>query len=135
MELPYLELPGQPVGYLRPTVAVRLGGQEAVAHLCLLDSGALHNRFGSWVAEAAGIELPAELPETAALGGVLTRAASVPVDLRIGAHAWRAPVWFCDPWPFSFNLLGQEGFFRFFTVTFRAAHSTVALEPELGPPA
>ncbi len=41
---------------------------------------------------------------------------------------------FCGPWPFPFQLLGQEGFFRFFTVTFRAANYEFGIEPELGLP-
>lgn len=41
-----------------------------------------------------------------------------------------APVTFCDPWPFAFNLLGQEGFLRFFRLTICAAEFWLELEPE-----
>jgi hypothetical protein len=47
------------------------------------------------------------------------------VQLTIGDVTWDAPVWFCDPWPLAFHLLGQEGFFRWFDVRVRAAHYTV----------
>ena len=41
-----------------------------------------------------------------------------------------APVTFCDPWPFAFNLLGQEGFLRFFRLTICAAEFWIDVEPE-----
>ncbi|CAN5756503.1 hypothetical protein BH20ACT1_BH20ACT1_12310 [soil metagenome] len=50
--------------------------------------------------------------------------------LTVGDHAWIAPVWFCDPWPLGFHILGQEGFLRWFTVTVRAAHDQLELTPE-----
>jgi len=40
---------------------------------------------------------------------------------------------FCNPWPFGFQLLGQEGFFRFFAVTLRAASFEIEIEPDAGP--
>jgi hypothetical protein len=36
---------------------------------------------------------------------------------------------FCDPWPWGFQLLGQEGFFRYFRVCFDAADLSMTLEP------
>jgi len=46
-----------------------------------------------------------------------------------------APVSFCDPWPFAFNLLGQEGFLRFFRLTLCAADCWLEIEPERAGPA
>ncbi len=32
---------------------------------------------------------------------------------------------FCQPWPFDFQLLGQQGFLRWFTVNIGAANETL----------
>lgn len=135
MEVSFKELSEEAGGYLRPVVDVSVGGQDDVLSACLVDTGSLHNRFGRWVATASGLDVDAGDPVRFALGGIVTAGVTIPVDLRVGDYAWRAPVTFCDPWPLSFNVLGQEGFFRFFAVMFRAAHMTFALEPDLGPPA
>jgi hypothetical protein len=50
--------------------------------------------------------------------------------LTIAGVRYDAPVTFCDPWPFAFNVLGQEGFLRFFRVTVCAAESSLEIERE-----
>jgi len=97
-----------------------------------VDTGALHNRFGLWVAKAAGIELSGTTVERIAIGGFRTEARSALVRLQVGDDSWEAPVSFCDPWPVAFNVLGQEGFFRWFQVSIRASRYTVDLIPETG---
>jgi hypothetical protein len=130
LRYPFKELPG-PVGdYVRPAVPVVVEGLPRAPQLCLLDSGSLDNRFGRWVAEAAGIELADATEETLALGGFRAAARTVPVQLTLGGETWVAPVSFCEPWPLGFHLLGQEGFFRWFRVTIRAARYTVDITPE-----
>ena len=105
-------------------------GLPRAPQLCLLDTGALHNRFGAWVAHAAGISLEGIQPERLMLGGFQTEARSVPIQLTLAETTWEAPVYFCDPWPLSFHLLGQEGFFRWFKVAIRAARFTVDITIE-----
>jgi hypothetical protein len=39
---------------------------------------------------------------------------------------------FCDPWPFAFNLLGQEGFLRFFRLVLCGAEGWLDIEAEPG---
>jgi hypothetical protein len=134
MKFAYKELPGDDGDFLRPVVPVRLAGQESVLHACLIDSGALHNRFPLWAAEAAGVPLDDGLESRIAIGGVITRAITMPVDLQIMDAHWHAGVSFCDPWPFGFGVLGQEGFFRFFETTFRASQYAFELQPDAGPP-
>ena len=85
-------------------------------------------------AEAAGVPLDDGLEARIAVGGVITRAITVPVDLQVMDANWHAGVSFCDPWPFGFGLLGQEGFFRFFETTFRASQYSFELQPDAGPP-
>jgi hypothetical protein len=56
------------------------------------------------------------------------------VTLRMKAaddeHAWDAAVWFCEPWPFGFQLLGLDGFFRHFRVTISGYSEWVDCRPE-----
>ncbi|MPZ86664.1 MAG: hypothetical protein GEU81_01060 [Nitriliruptorales bacterium] len=92
---------------------------------CLVDSGALHNRFGRVLADVAGIDLSDGERERFGVGGFLTEAATVPVRLQLGEAVWQAPVSFCDPWPLDFQILGQEGFLRFFRTTLCAAEGWV----------
>lgn len=121
MRFQFKELPGTSNDYLRPAVPVTVEGIARAPQLCLLDTGALHNRFATWVAEAAGIDLTGANEERLGLGGFATVARQASVQLTLGEVTWEAPVWFCDPWPLAFHLLGQEGFFRWFDVRLRAS--------------
>jgi hypothetical protein len=126
----FKELPGTIEDYVRPVVPVTVEGLPRAPQLCLVDTGALQNRFGAWVAEAAGIELVDRPTEMIAVGGFRTEARSARVRLGVGDLAWEANVSFCDPWPLAFHILGQEGFFRWFEVTIRAARYSIDLELE-----
>lgn len=130
MRFSFKELPGTIEDYVRPVVPVTVEGLTRAPQLCLVDTGALQNRFGAWVAEAAGIELVDRPTEMIAVGGFRTEARSARVRLGVGDLAWEANVSFCDPWPLAFHILGQEGFFRWFEVTIRAARYTIDLELE-----
>lgn len=131
MRFPLKELPGPRGDYLRPVVPVHVEGLERAPFACLLDSGSLYNRFGKWVAEAAGIELEDAPSGYIAIGGLArVETRTVRVQLRIRDVAWEAPVSFCDPWPFGFQILGQEGFFRWFSVLLRAAPEYVEIDLE-----
>lgn len=130
MKFPFKELPGTSTDYLRPAVPVTLEGMPRAPQLCLLDTGALHNRFGIWTAEAAGVDLTDADHQRVAVGGFVTSARQVPVRMTVGDAMWEAPVWFCDPWPLAFHLLGQEGFFRWFKVRLRAAAYEIEITPE-----
>jgi hypothetical protein len=112
-------------------VPVQLEDLEEAPQLCLVDTGSTANRFGAWLAEATGVDLSGA-PETSLhVGGVTTIAKSARADLTIAGVRYEAPVTFCDPWPFAFNLLGQEGFLRFFRLTVCAKENWLELEPEL----
>lgn len=121
MRFAFKELPGETRDYLRPVVPVTVEGMIRAPQLCLMDTGALHNRFASWVAEAAGISLAGAEEERFAVGGFHAIGRRADVQLMLGDETWEAPVWFCEPWPLGFHLLGQEGFFRWFDVRLRAA--------------
>lgn len=130
MRFDFLELPGEGRPRARPVVPVQVEDLEEAPQLCLVDTGSIANRFGVWLAAATGVDLDGA-PETKLhVGGVTTTARLVRADLTIAGVRYDAPVSFCDPWPFAFNLLGQEGFLRFFRVTLCAAESWLEVEPE-----
>jgi len=126
----FLELPGEGTTLARPVVPVQVEDLEEAPQVCLVDSGSTTNRFGLWLARATGVDLDGA-PETEVLiGGGRTRAFHARVDLTIAGVRYNAPVTFCDPWPYAFNLLGQEGFLRFFRVELCAAEGWLNVEPE-----
>ena len=130
MKFAFKELPGTSQDYLRPAIPVSVEGISRAPQLCLLDTGALHNRFGAWIAELAGIDLSGGEQQTLAVGGFKTVARLSRVQLTVGDVTWDTAVWFCDPWPLAFHLLGQEGFFRWFDVRIRAATYEIMLTRE-----
>jgi hypothetical protein len=108
---------------VRPVIPVQVEDLAEAPQLCLVDTGSTMNRFGSWLATAVGIDLSEAPAEDILIGGVRSRAAHTRADLTIAGTRYDAPITFCDPWPFAFNLLGQEGFLRFFRVTISAAEA------------
>jgi hypothetical protein len=127
----FLELPGEGRGTLaRPTVPVQVEDLEDAPQLCLVDTGSTANRFGVWLAEATGLDLSGAPETLLQVAGVATIAKHARADLTIAGVRYDAPVSFCDPWPFAFNLLGQEGFLRFFRVTLCANEGWLEVEPE-----
>jgi len=129
LEIPFRLLPGRAEAVARPLVDVHVAGIERTGLACLVDTGALRNRFGQWIADIADLDLRSCEVETFALGGHLTTGRTVDVDLRLGDYHWRAPVSFCDPWPWDFQLLGQEGFLRYFDVCVSAAALRLDVTP------
>jgi hypothetical protein len=59
----------------------------------------------------------------------VTQARTVITALQLGEFTWEAPVSFCDPWPFDFQLLGQLGFLRWFRMVMAAADETFEVTP------
>jgi hypothetical protein len=115
-------------------VDVWLEGIDLTGLACLLDTGALRTRFSAELAELAGIDLSDALTERFAVGGQIVEGATAHVTLRMKSgdeeHAWDAPVSFCRPWPFGFQLLGLDGFFRHFRVTISGYSELVDCRPE-----
>ena len=130
MRFQFLELPGAAMPLARPVVPVQVEDLKEAPQLCLVDSGATTNRFGAWLADAVGISLENAPEDEIAVGGVIATARHARANLTIAGIRYDAPVTFCDPWPFAFNLLGQEGFLRFFRVTLCAKELWLDVEPE-----
>ncbi|MGH9189158.1 MAG: hypothetical protein ACRD0Q_03855 [Acidimicrobiales bacterium] len=129
MNLRFRALPGEHDLTPRPMITVGIDGIESTGFDCLIDTGSLENRFGAWIADEAGIDLTGAEAVDLGLGGHRIAARTVPVALRLGRYAWEAPVSFCEPWPWGFNLLGQEGFLRWFRVVFEAADRSLEITP------
>lgn len=88
-------------------------GLELAPQACLLDTGASEIRMGRHVAGLAGIDLQETQGQEILVGGLRTigQPASVALELRQGAdsHTWHPTIYFCDPWPWAFGLLGLAG--------------------------
>ena len=131
MRFSFLELPGAgATPLLRPVVPVQVEDLLEAPQLCLIDTGTTANRFAAWLAEAVGIQLAGAPQTRLAVGGVLTTAYEARAELTVAGVRIEAPVSFCDPWPFSFHLLGQEGFLRYFRLELCVAGFWLELSPE-----
>lgn len=111
MRYAFQGLPGI-AGRPRPIIDLVVGGLDLAPQACLLDSGASEIRMGRHVAEIAGIDLGGATNDIV-IGGLQTVGSGVRVqlELRRGAdrHAWSPTVYFCEPWPWAFGLLGLAG--------------------------
>lgn len=134
---PYFVLP--PEETHRPLVEVTFTGEDGeITTLGLVDSGAINTIFGSEFAYAAGIDLTDAEIERSNVGGRSIEIKYVKLRLSVPSvpdphepgqpFTWEARVGFADNWVASYGLLGHE-FFRFFTVTFRAADFEFEIEP------
>ncbi len=107
-------------------------GLELAPQACLMDTGASDVRMGKHVADLAGIELDATLSHEIVIGGLRTtgQAASVQLELRQGAesYVWSPTIFFCEPWPWAFGLLGIAGLDPF-RVTVDCYEEWVELRP------
>jgi len=105
-------LPAQ-AGRPRPVVDLVVEGLELAPQACLVDTGATDIRMGRHVSDLAGIGIDTGASVELVVGGVHAtgQATTTQVELRQGAqsHAWSPTVYFCDPWPWAFGLLGLGG--------------------------
>lgn len=120
MTFPYWQLHRD--GELRATPLIPLtvhGTTGSVDLLALVDSGAEHNVFGEEVAKRLGLDLTKGSPVTlVGVGEVDLPGRLLEVELQLGKRRWTAPAIFSSALGMR-GLLGQAGFFAFFTVTFR----------------
>lgn len=95
------------------------GPAGEVELLALVDSGAEENVLDAEVGEALGLDVEAGR-EVRLFGydGREQQGYRLAIDLQVGRQWWRAPVIFAHSVARG-GILGQRGFFQFFTVTFR----------------
>ncbi len=117
MRFDFQALPGLS-GRSRPIIDLVVEGLDFAPQACLLDTGASEVRMGAHVAELVGLELDTADVTGVVVGGLQTtgRAARVQLTLRQSAHMWVSTVYFCDPWPWAFGLLGLAGLDPFLTI-------------------
>ena len=124
-------LPGQ-TGGARPVVDLVIEGLDVAPQACLIDTGATEVRMGRHVAELTGLDLTAAVLDEVIVGGLRTAASGIPVELELrqgrSRHVWSPTVYFCDPWPWAFGLLGLAGLDPFL-VTINAYDEWSELRP------
>jgi hypothetical protein len=126
---PYTELPEATRSAPRPLLDVSLADLGSVLLPCLVDSGATNTLLPRWPAEVAGLDLGDAEKRELGVGGALVSVRLAVIRMSVAGLTWEAQVGFCDAWPYAWGLLGHESFFRWFTVTFRAADYEFELEP------
>lgn len=120
MIFPYWEMVRHGEVRLLPLIRIRAFNEARSVQLdALVDSGAEHNVLSLELAEALGISIHnAEHVVVVGAGGNDIDGFKTPVDLQLGRHRWTAPVIFSEAGRRR-GILGQIGFFAYFTVTFR----------------
>jgi hypothetical protein len=135
MILPYWEeLRGDEVR-LFPVVPVTLSEHDRfIESFALVDSGAEHNIFPLEAAEDLELDLSHERDVTIiGAGGKETPGKISVVDYKLGRLNWTAPIIFSQA-VVERPLLGQLGFFAFFTVTFRYSRRDIQITRKLNSP-
>lgn len=127
-------LPGQ-VGRARPVVDLVVEGLDVAPQACLIDTGATEIRLGRHVAEIVGLDLDKAVVDETVVGGLRTTASGVTAELSLrqgrSSHTWSPTVYFCDPWPWAFGLLGLSGLDPFL-LTINAYDEWSELRPRHG---
>jgi hypothetical protein len=129
----FVDLPGE-VALMRAAVPIVVERLARAPQMCLLDTGSVRNIFPGWLAEELAIEFGDAEEKRLGIAGMTTTARCAHTSLRLGPWMFDAPVWFADPWPFGFAVLGQEGFFVYFRVTLCALEGWLECEPEAQAP-
>jgi hypothetical protein len=122
MNFPYVEDWGEGDVRHLPLVPLVIHGPAAsVELLALVDSGAEQSVFSAEYAQRAGLSFADSTPVCMfGVGDQEIPGVLLPVDLQLGPHRWTGPAVFSAQLRAK-AILGQVGFFSFFTVTFRRA--------------
>lgn len=111
-----------------PLIPVELhGSQRHLRVRAILDSGAEHTVFSKQVAQHLGIGLSDNRTVmlqtiSGVVPGILAAA-----ELQVGAYRWTTEAIFADGLAADAGLLGQLGFFQFFTVTFAYSRGDITI--------
>lgn len=102
-------------------------GENRIRSYALVDSGANISVFGEETAKA--LEIQIEKGEKTILGGVGGRIVGYIHTLRVrtAGRDFSCPIVFSREYRVSFNLLGREGFFEQFLITFDERRRAVRL--------
>jgi hypothetical protein len=118
----YWELQRDHEARFLPMVPIRARHNgNSVQFDALVDSGAEHNVFSLEIAEEVGLSLrKARHVIVVGAGGHEIDGLLAMIELQVARHRWTAPTIFSAAGQRR-AILGQIGFFAFFTVTFRYA--------------
>lgn len=106
---------------LRPIIPVLLiYGKKMVGYEALVDSGADYNVFDAGIAEVLGIKISSgHKRQIAGIGGQKIKGYAHTVTLKITNKRYEAQVIFSKEIPpYSFGVLGNQGFFDHFKISF-----------------
>jgi hypothetical protein len=104
-----------------PLVPVELHyGQQHIRVRALVDSGSEHTIFSTQLGELLGIGQGSHRGRDVVLQGLGGTVSGflAPVELQLGTHRWTTEAIFAYGIAPESGILGQLGFFQFFTVTF-----------------
>ena len=124
--LPYQKAPD---GRIFPIIALKIQHQEETIEIsALIDSGATTSIFRPEVAKKLGLKI--ENGKEIALHGVggWIKGYLHKLDVGIAGKKFKCPIIFSHEYTVSLNLLGREGFFKKFVVTFDEKRKEVRLE-------
>lgn len=116
-------------GNLFPVIPLSLEfGAEKKEFFALVDSGATVSIFRSEVAESLGINI--EKGKEIYLGGVGGRIKGFlhRLKIEVAGKKFVCPIVFSRDYLVSFNLLGREGFFKRFRITFEEKKNYLKVE-------
>jgi hypothetical protein len=128
MIFPYLDVSrGQDVRS-KPIIPIGFHGPAGYRQVfALVDSGAEHSLLSLELIDSLGLrEVGADAVEVIGVGGDASLGYLLDVEHQLRNHRWTAPAIFSDIMDSqSPMVLGQAGFFEFFTVTFRRRKSVM----------
>lgn len=122
MIFPYLDVWRQGVVHTQPIIPLSVHGPAGFRQiLALVDSGAEHSVLSLELVASLQLETTnANAVEIVGVGGKASRGYLLDVRLQLQKHRWTAPAVFSDVVRSgSPMILGQAGFFEFFTVIFK----------------
>ena len=129
MIFPYCKVPRDGDARYLPLLPLTVHGPRGVVDLfAIADSGAEHSVFGLDVAERLEISLADAMPvRIVGIGDQESVGHLIMVDLQLRRHRWTAPAIFSTAVS-QRAILGQLGFFAFFTVTFRYRRREMSIQ-------
>lgn len=122
MIFPYLDIRRSGVVRTQPIIPISVHGPAGFRQLfALVDSGAEHSVFSLDLVASLQLDTNnADVVEIVGVGGDASRGYLLDVRLQLQTHRWTAPAVFSDIMRIgSPMILGQAGFFEFFTIAFK----------------
>lgn len=118
---------------LKPIIPIELKHKEIhTRYAILIDSGADFCIFDAWLAEYLGIKLEnSKFVIFSGVSGSPAKAFFAPVEINVGGWKFKAEVSFSyEISPRGYGILGQKGFFEYFTVKFDLKKEEIELKPK-----